>query len=152
MGFGVIRLRIPRLHSIRTQEVFSGISDELRIAWMIHRFHSGDDVHQLWIVAVNVFDQLGFCIGWSCDEDGAGVRNRFGGFLKKIVILRSVPASDRIGFVMDVLGRIFRVQNKSLDVGRADMEHPRFMVIDPNDGVIVMLAHRVSLFLAIVDL
>jgi hypothetical protein len=34
-----------------------------------------------------------------------------------------------------------RAQNESFDVGRAEMEHARFMVIDPDDGMIVMFAH-----------
>lgn len=53
------RLRLLRLHPIRRTKVFSGISDELRIAWMIDSFHSDDHVHQLGIVVVNVFDQFG---------------------------------------------------------------------------------------------
>ena len=40
---------------------------------------------------------------------------------------------------MDVLGRMIRVQNELFDICRAEMEHPRFMVIDPNDGMMVML-------------
>jgi hypothetical protein len=47
---------------------------------------------------------------------------------------------------MDVLGRMIRVQNEAFDICWAEMEHPRFMVIDPNDGMIVMLAHEVSPF------
>jgi|SRR4051794_28924218 hypothetical protein len=44
---------------------------------------------------------------------------------------------------MDVLGRMIRVQNESFDICRAEMEHPRFMVIDPNDGMMVMLTHGI---------
>jgi hypothetical protein len=33
------------------------------------------------------------------------------------------------------------VYDKSFDVRRTEMEHPRLMMIDPNDSVIVMLAH-----------
>jgi hypothetical protein len=69
------RLRLLRLHPIRRIEVFSGISDELPVAWMIDSFHSDDDVHQLGIVVVNVFDQFGLCIGWSCNENRTGVCN-----------------------------------------------------------------------------
>jgi hypothetical protein len=39
-----------------------------------------------------------------------------------------------------VLSRLIRVQNESFDVCWAEMEHPRLAVIDPNDGMIVMLA------------
>jgi hypothetical protein len=42
---------------------------------MIDRFHSDDDVDQFWIVVVNVFDQFGLCIGWSCDENRTRVCN-----------------------------------------------------------------------------
>jgi hypothetical protein len=51
--------------------------------------------------------------------------------------------------VMDVLSRLIRVQNESFDVCWAEMEHPRLAVIDPNDGMIVMLAHAKSSLLAI---
>jgi hypothetical protein len=50
---------------------------------------------------------------------------------------------------MYVLGRMIGVQNESFDVCRAEMEHPRFMVIDPNDRMIVMLAHGISPLLPI---
>ena len=42
---------------------------------------------------------------------------------------------------MDVSGGMVRVQDKSLDVGRAEMEDARFMMINPNHRVIVMLVH-----------
>jgi len=60
------------------------------------------------------------------------------------LIRRGVTAPDRICLVMDVLGRMIRVQNEAFDICWAEMEHPRFMVIDPNDGMIVMLAHGIS--------
>jgi hypothetical protein len=47
---------------------------------------------------------------------------------------------------MDMPGRMIRVQNESFDVGRAEMEYARFVVIDPNDGVIVMLGHGIKPF------
>jgi hypothetical protein len=50
---------------------------------------------------------------------------------------------------MDMPGRMIRVQNEPFDVCRAEMEHARFMVINPNDGMIVMLAHGKVLFMAI---
>ena len=71
--------------------------------------------------------------------------------MKIVVILGSVPAPDRVCLVMDVPGRMIRVQNESFDIRRAEMEHPRFMVIDPNDCMIVMLAHGISPFMAIYE-
>jgi hypothetical protein len=45
---------------------------------------------------------------------------------------------------MNVFGGIVRVQHQLLDIGRAEMEHPRFAMIDPDDGVMVMTAHMGS--------
>jgi hypothetical protein len=42
---------------------------------------------------------------------------------------------------VDVSRRMIRVQHQLLDVGRAEMKHARFMVVDPHDGVKVMTAH-----------
>ena len=63
------------LHPIRRIEVFPGIGDELRVAWMIDSFHSDDGAHQLGIVVVNVFDQFGLCVGWSYNENCTSVCN-----------------------------------------------------------------------------
>ena len=124
-------------------EVFSGIGDELRVAWMIDSFQSDDDVHQLGIVVVNVFDQFGLCVGWSRYENPPGVRNCFSDCVKIVLILGGVPTPDGVRLVMDVTGRMIRVQNESFNVGRAEMEHASFMVIDPNDRMMVMDRHQI---------
>ena len=79
-------LGLLRLHPVRRIEVFSGIGDELRVAWMINSFHSDDDVHQLWIVAMKVFNQFSLCTGWSRYENRTGVCNRLTDCVKIIVI------------------------------------------------------------------
>jgi hypothetical protein len=68
----------------------------------------------------------------------------------KIVVIRwGVAAADGVCLVMNVRGRMIGVQNQSFDVCWAEVEYARFMVIDPNDGVVVMLTHGRSPFLAI---
>ena len=53
---------------------------------MIDGFHTYDHVHQFGIVVVNVLDQFGLCIGWSCNENRTGVCNRLTDCVKIIVI------------------------------------------------------------------
>jgi hypothetical protein len=43
--------------------------------------------------------------------------------------------------VVDVPGRIGRMHDQTVGFGRVEMEHARFMVIDPHHGVKVMAAH-----------
>ena len=59
---------------------------------MIDGFHPDDHVHQFGIMVVNVLDQFGLCVGWSRDENGTGVCNRFSGGVQVLVIRRRVPA------------------------------------------------------------
>jgi hypothetical protein len=77
-------------------------------------------------MVVNVLDQLGFRIGRSSNENRTGVRNRFGDRVKIVVIFRGVPAPDGVCLVMDVPGRMIRMQDESFGVGRAEMEYVRW--------------------------
>jgi hypothetical protein len=43
--------------------------------------------------------------------------------------------------VMDVPDRAVRMQNKAFDVRRVEVEHTCLMVINPNDGMVVVLVH-----------
>ena len=61
--------------------------------------------------------------------------------LQKLVILRGVPAADRVGLVMDVFRRMIRAHDEPLHVGRTEMENAGFAVIDPNDGVVMTAGH-----------
>ena len=83
------------------------------------------------------------------DEDRAGVGNRLRDSVQKILVGLGMAAADGVRLVMDVPGRVVRVQDQSFNICRAEMEHARFVVIDPNDGMIVMLAHGIMPFLAI---
>jgi len=119
----------------------SGMGDELPVAWMIDGFDADDNLHQPGIMLANVLDQLGLGIGWSRNENRASICNRFSNSLKEGVILRGVPAPDGVCLMVDVPGRMIRVQNEPFHIGRAEMEHPCFMVIDPNDRMKVMAVH-----------
>jgi hypothetical protein len=140
------RLVLLRQHPILGLEVMSGVGDELRVAWMIDGFDSDDNPHQPRIVLADVLDQLGLGIGWPRNENRASVCDRLSHSLKEGVILRGVPAPDGVCPMVDVLGRMIRVQHEPFHIGRAEMEHACFMVIDPNDRMKVMAAHGMSPF------
>ena len=76
----------------------------------------------------------------------SGVGNRLRDRLQEGVILRGVPAADGICLVVDVSGRIIRVQHEPFHLGRAEMEHARLTVIDPDDRVKVIAAHGMGPF------
>src|ERR1700730_10395560 len=90
----------------------------------------------------NMLDQLRLCVGRSGDENCTGVGNRFRDGVKIVVIRRGVPAADRVCLVMDMPGRMVRVQNEPFDIFRIEMEHTCFTVINPVAGVIMMRVHE----------
>ena len=67
------------------------MGDELPTALMIHSLHTDDLLHQGRIMLADVLDHLGFRIGWSRNENCAGVCNRLGDCLKEGVILAVCP-------------------------------------------------------------
>ena len=138
-------LILLRQHPVLGLEVLSGKGDELPVARMIDRFHAGNHFHQLRIVLINVLDQFVLSTARPGDENSAGVRDRFGGCVEEIVILGGVPAADGVCLVVDVPRRVIRVQHQPFDIGRAEMEHAGFTVIDPDDRMIVMRRHGMGL-------
>ena len=42
---------------------------------------------------------------------------------------------------MNVLGRMVGMKNQSFDIGRVEVKHAGFTMIDPDDGMVVRLAH-----------
>ena len=118
------------------------MGDELPIARMIHSLHTDDLLHQGRIMLADVLDHLGFRIGWSRNENCAGVCNRLGDCLKESVILRGMPAPDRVCLVVDVFGRVIRVRHEPFHVGWAEMEYACLMMIDPDSRMKVMIGHE----------
>jgi hypothetical protein len=47
---------------------------------------------------------------------------------------------------MNVLGRIVRMQDQSFDIRRVEMKHAGFPMINPDNGMIVRLAHGCVLY------
>jgi len=130
-----------RLHPVESVKVFSSISDQRTIARMIDRFHAGNGFHLAWLVLVNVLDQFGLGVRRAGDENGIGLGERFRDGMKVLMIRGSVSAADRIGLVMDVLGRMLWMDDEPLDIGRTEMKYARLPVIDPDDGVVMMAGH-----------
>jgi hypothetical protein len=135
-----------RQHYILGFEIMPGMGDELAVARMIDGLDADDYLHQLRIVRTDVLDQFGLGIGRSGDKHRAGIRDGLRDSMKESVIFGGIAAADRVCLVVDVSRRIVRVQHQPFDVRWAEMEHARFMVINPNNRVKVMDCHKIWSF------
>src|SRR6202035_4019593 len=91
----------------------------------------------------DVLDQLGLGIRGTGDQYCAGGTDCTDHVLKEGVIFGGVPAADRVGFVVNVSSGMLRMHDDLVNIRRVAVEHPRFMVIDPDSSVIVV-RHDVS--------
>ena len=125
--------------SILRFEVRTGKSDQLAIAWMVDGLYPNDVCEQAGIVVVNVLHQLGLCVRRTGNKNLARISDGLGDGMKIALIFGRMATPDRICLVMDVSGRMIRMQVQLVHVSQAEMEYPRLMMIDPDDGVIMVL-------------
>ena len=79
---------------------------------MIDGFDASDQLHQFRIMLVNVLHEFGLGIARAGDQHRAGIGDRLDDGVQEVLVGRGVAAADRVGLVMDVLGRIIRMQNQ----------------------------------------
>jgi len=139
-----IELRYLWLHEIRRFEIVLGVSNQSTIARMVNGLHRRNYVYQTGIMVVDMFHEFRLGVRWACNENSTRAGYRLCNPMKKVLILRSVPATDGIRFVMDMQGRIMRMQNQTLNVRPSEIEHAGFMMINPDDRM-VMPAHNLLL-------
>jgi predicted GTPase len=60
------------------------------------------------------------------------------------MVFGGMSAADGICLVVDVSGRMVRVQHQLVHVARAEMEDAAFVVINPNDGMKMMAVHATA--------
>ena len=120
------------------------MGDQLRVAWVINRFHPQYELHQLGIVMLDVLDQerLGICR--SRDENRPRIRNRFGNRMKKLIAEGIMPAADGVRLVVNMPGRMIGTQYELVGFRRTEMEYPRLVMIDPDNGMVVWGGHELG--------
>jgi hypothetical protein len=109
---------------------------------MIDGFHSGDELRLLRGMLVDVLDQFSLCIRGPGYQYRTGACDGVGDGLKIVVILGRVPAPDGIRLVMDVSGRMVRMNDEFIDVRGVEMEYAGLVVVDPDDGMKMMATHE----------
>src|ERR1700722_17571493 len=115
------------------------ISHKFLVRRVIRRLDPLDLDHHLRMRMLDVLDEFVFLARWSDDEDGAGVGDRPGDFLKKILVLRRVAAADDVRLVVEVAHRILWAHHQLVHVSRVEAKYARLPVVDPDDGVIMAL-------------
>jgi hypothetical protein len=118
-------------------EVAPGKLDQLTITRMVDRFDGCDSQRQIRTVLSDVLAQFRLCVGRAGDQDHASIGYRLGHSLEKVVIFGGMPTADAVGFVMQVLGWMLRMDDKLVGVRCIKMEDTRFVMIDPNHGMMV---------------
>src|SRR5688572_23691771 len=127
----------PGRHHVVCPEMPPRVVHELAVTWMVDRLDSHDLLHESGTMLTDMLDQLCFLVRGAGYEDGSRVGDGARHPLQEIMIFRRVSAADAVGLVMQMAGRVVRMDDEPVDVRGAEVEHTRLPVIDPNNGVIV---------------
>ena len=117
-------------------EILSRMRDQLAVSGMIERLDAHDFRVQRRGMSFDVLDELRLGIRRSGDQDSASVGDGFGHVLEKGMIFRCVTTADAVGLVVNMSGRVVRMQYEMIDLERIEMKYASFVVIDPNDRMI----------------
>jgi hypothetical protein len=131
--------RSLRTHSVGGPEILARVGDECTIGGMVDGLYRRDSFDELGVVAVDVLDQFGLGIRRTGDQYCASAANCTDHVLKEGVIFGGMPAADRVSLMMNVSSGMLRMHDDLVNIRRVEMKHPRFMVIDPDGRVIVVL-------------
>lgn len=132
------------LHAIVRPEELSGQRHQLSVGWVIECLDSRNAFEKLGMGALDVRRELVLGTRRSCDQDCARAREGLRNALQEVMIHGRVTTTSGIGFMMDVLMRMRAVNDCTIYLARVELKHLSFVVVDPNQGVIV-LAHDSSL-------
>ena len=119
-------------------EIGPGVGDEFTIGWVVDRLDARNLGLQRWRMLFDVLDQFRLGIGWPRDEHGACIGDGLGHVLQEGVVLRRVATSDAVGLVVNMARRMIGLEDQTIDLGLIEMKDPGFMMVDPDDGVIVI--------------
>src|SRR5580704_16055524 len=117
-------------HEVGGLQIATCVSHKLMVRGMIRRLDAFDLDHHFRVRMLDVLDELGFLASWSDDEDSAGVGDRPGYFLEKILVLGSVAAADRVRLVVKVANRILWAHHQLVHVSRVEVKYARLSVVD----------------------
>ena len=119
--------------------------DQLAVGRMIERLDAGNARQQLCRMPLDVLEQLVLGIRRPADQYGAGSADLGHHGVEEILVLSDVAAADRVGLVVNVTRWVIGVHHGALDVIGIEMKYARLVVIDPDDGM-VMLVQSTSPF------
>src|SRR5258708_25912825 len=127
--------RTPLAHSVARFEVAFCMRDDLSVGWVIRGLDADDLRFEAALVLVHVLEQFKLCRRRPDDEDGIDAfefsRDLAEEPMRIIRVISGLPPSFRMPVDM-VLRRKNRRFVRRL---RMDVKDPRFLVIDPDDGM-----------------
>jgi hypothetical protein len=117
--------------------ILASVRDEFAVGWMVDGLDAYNLSAQLRYMAFDMFDELALRICGARNKHGSRIGDGTCYALKELVVLRCMAAAYAVGLVVDMAGRIVWVQHEAINLRHVEMKDARFMVIDPDDRVIV---------------
>ena len=122
-------------------EICPRVGHQLFVCGVINCLNAGNVLNQRLLIAVYVLDQLGLGIRRTSDQDLVDAGKRERDTVEIVLIFGGVPRPDAVGFMVQVMRWVFRMNDNAAGAFPVEMKDACFAMIDPNDGVLC-IGHR----------
>jgi len=126
-----------RQHPVLGHEILAGVGNELAVAGVIHGFDTDHPFHDIVVVRMDMLDQFELGLPGADNQDFRGAAQGFHDLVIVVLVFGLTAAADRAALALQVAGRAGRLDHRFLDIIRADVHDACFVMVEPDDGVIV---------------
>lgn len=124
-------------HSVLCHEILAGMGNQLGVARVIHGFHANNLLYKVVIVRVDMLDQFELGVSGPNNQYLRSALHRFHDLMIVVLVFGLTAAADRTPLALQVARRVGGLNHRFLNVIGADVDDMGFVVIKPDDGMVM---------------
>ena len=134
--------RCLKQQTVFFNKILAGVRDDLGVGRVVYRFNADDFVTQVFVMGVDVFDELQLGIRWADNQNLARTFKRFGNLVVILLVFKRFARARFAAFDVQVFVCISGANGLFFDLFWAKVHHMCFGMVKPDNGVVVR--HRIT--------
>jgi len=130
---------VVHAHALVRVEILASESLQLPVGRVVQRFDPDDVARCPLLMRLQMRQQLALRACRTGHQNGCGARQRFAHTLQEGAITRGLAAIDGVCLVMQVFVALAAVHDLGIHSSRAEAQHPRLLMIDPDYRVMKLI-------------
>jgi hypothetical protein len=122
-------------HLVFGDKILARVGDDLAIGGVVNGFDADDFVDQVFVMGVDVFDQMQLGVGGADHQDLACAAERLGDVVVVLLVFRNPADTHFAAFDVQLLMRDGRQDQLFFNIFAVEVHHMGFCMVKPDDGV-----------------